>query len=109
MATNDSIHNQAYFECQFCDQVFTNFQLFKTHFNSHFAQENIAMRNFNHINSQRAPLQPNFPRSMFMQGTNGNNVASRGFQVPQQQLGLMSQPRTNPFSKSFKMLLHNLL
>jgi hypothetical protein len=44
-----------------------------------------------------APLQPNFPRSIFVQGTNGNNVGNRVFQVPQQQHALMSQPRTNTF------------
>jgi hypothetical protein len=42
-------------------------------------------------------LQPNFPRSIFIEGTEINNVGNRVFHVSPQQVGLMSQPRTDQF------------
>ena len=99
MATIVSIFNQLFFACKFCNQVFTNFQLFKTHHDSHFVHENLAMRRLNHINSQRVLCQPNFPRPMLMQGTDGNFAGNVAFQEPQQQQALLiSQPRVNQFS-----------
>jgi hypothetical protein len=47
-----------------------------------------------------ASLKPNFPRSMFVQETGENIVVNIVFQVLPQQLGLMSQPRTNQFSNT---------
>jgi hypothetical protein len=47
-----------------------------------------------------ASLQPNFPRSIIVQGTNGNNVVNRVFQVLPQQPALMSQLKTNTFSNT---------
>jgi hypothetical protein len=44
-----------------------------------------------------ASMQPNFSRSMVVQGANGNNVGNIVFQVPPQQLELMSQLRTNTY------------
>jgi len=98
MATVVSIFNQLFFACKFCNQVFTNFQLFKTHHDSHFFQENLAMRRLNHTSSQRVLHQPNFPRPMLMHGTDGNFAGNRAFQEPQQQALLISQPRVNQFS-----------
>ncbi|AES88847.1 putative transcription factor C2H2 family [Medicago truncatula] len=101
MATIVSIFNQLFFACKFCNQVFTNFQLFKTHHDSHFVQENFAMRRLSHMSSQRVlhQHQPNFPRPMLMHGTDGNFAGNRAFQEPQQQQALLiSQPRVNQFS-----------
>ena len=82
MATGSIIYlfNQVYFACKICNQVFTTFQLFRIHFESHFAQENRVVRRLIHVNSQRL-LQPNFQ------------------ETPQQPY-LMSQPRTNQFPQN---------
>jgi hypothetical protein len=40
-------------------------------------------------------LQPNFPRSIFIKRTEINNVGNRVIQVSPQQVGLMSQSRTD--------------
>lgn len=71
------IFNQVCFACKICNQVFTTFQLFTAHFESHSAQENLAVRRLIHAHFQR-PLQPNFQ------------------ETPQQPC-LMSQPRTSQF------------
>jgi hypothetical protein len=71
------IFNQVYFACKICNQVFTTFQLFTAHFESHSAQENLAVRRFIHAHFQRLS-QPNFQ------------------ETPQQPC-LMSQPRSDQF------------
>lgn len=71
------IFNQVYFACRICNQVFTTFQLFTAHFESHSAQENLAVRRFIHAHFQRLS-QPNFQ------------------ETPQQSC-LMSQPTTDQF------------